>query len=102
MIEIGSSWGHFGWLYQEAIERGYKMGASMAGDEHRGRCGGGVPGTAVFGTKGGISGVLARSLTRAEVAKALRARHTFASTGERTAGFARCGQYLQGDDRKHI
>lgn len=98
LIEIGSSWGHFGWLYQEAIERGYKMGASMAGDEHRGRCGGGVPGTAVFGTKGGISGVLARALTRTEIAKALRARHTFASTGERTAGFVRCGDYVQGDE----
>ena len=31
LIEIGSAWGHFGWLYQEAMERGYKIGASMAG-----------------------------------------------------------------------
>lgn len=85
LIEIGSSWGHFGWLYQEAMERGYKIGASMAGDEHRGRCGGGVPGTAVFGTKGGISGVIAKSLSRQGIGKALRARHTFASTGERTS-----------------
>ena len=101
LIEIGSSWGHFGWLYQEAIERGYKLGASMAGDEHRGRCGGGVPGTAVFGTKGGISGVITPSLTRVEVAKALRARHTFASTGERTLGLARCGKFIQGDEFEH-
>lgn len=101
LIEIGSSWGHFGWLYQEAIERGYKMGASMAGDEHRGRCGGGVPGTAVFGTKGGIAGVYARALTRAEVAKALRARHTFAATGERTFGLVRCGSHIQGDEFEH-
>ncbi len=101
LIEIGSSWGHFGWLYQEAMERGYKLGASMAGDEHRGRCGGGVPGTAVFGTKGGISGVLASALNRVEVAKALRARHTFATTGERTVGLARCGQYIQGDEFNH-
>lgn len=101
LIEIGSSWGHFGWLYQEAIERGYKLGASMAGDEHRGRCGGGVPGTAVFGTKGGISGVLTPALNRVEVAKALRARHTFATTGERTVGLARCGQYIQGDEFTH-
>ncbi|MHB1566756.1 MAG: hypothetical protein ACYCXG_08595 [Acidiferrobacter sp.] len=101
LIEIGSSWGHFGWLYQEAIERGYKLGASMAGDEHRGRCGGGVPGTAVFGTKGGISGVLAPVLTRVEVAKALRARHTFATTGERTVGLVRCGKHIQGDEFQH-
>jgi len=101
LIEIGSSWGHFGWLYQEAIERGYKIGASMAGDEHRGRCGGGVPGTAVFGTKGGMSGVIAPALTRKAIAEALRARHTFASTGERTFGLVRCGPHIMGDDFKH-
>ncbi|MBI3560915.1 MAG: hypothetical protein HY080_04275 [Gammaproteobacteria bacterium] len=101
LIEIGSSWGHFGWLYQEAMERGYKIGASMAGDEHRGRCGGGVPGTAVFGTKGGISGVIAPSLTRKAIAKALRERHTFASTGERTFGVVRCGKQLMGDEFEH-
>src|SRR5258706_2998887 len=37
LIEISSSWGHFGWLYQDVIERGYKLGASASGDEHRGR-----------------------------------------------------------------
>ena len=101
LIEIGSSWGHFGWLYQEAIERGYKLGASMAGDEHRGRCGGGVPGTAVFGTKGGVSGVIAPELTRKAIAQALRARHTFASTGERTFGLLRCENHIMGDELTH-
>ena len=101
LIEIGSSWGHFGWLYQEAMARGYKIGASMAGDEHRGRCGGGVPGTAVFGTKGGISGVIARALTRRDIAEALRARHTFASTGERSFGLVRCGRHIMGDEFHH-
>ena len=101
LIEIGSSWGHFGWLYQEAMERGYKIGASMAGDEHRGRCGGGVPGTAVFGTKGGIGGVIAPVLTRKAIGQALRARHTFAATGERTFGFLRCGTHIMGDEFAH-
>ena len=101
LIEIGSSWGHFGWLYQEAMERGYKIGASMAGDEHRGRCGGGVPGTAVFGTKGGISGVVAPELTRQAIGKALRARHTFASTGERTFGMVTCEGHVMGDEFEH-
>jgi len=101
LVEIGSAWGHFGWLYQEAMERGYKIGASMAGDEHRGRCGGGVPGTAVFGTKGGISGVIAPELTRKAIAKALRERHTFASTGERTYGLITCGKHMMGDEFEH-
>jgi hypothetical protein len=98
LVEIGSSWGHFGWLYDEAMRRGYKLGASMAGDEHRGRCGGGVPGTAVFGTKGCITGVIAPELTRVAIGKALRARHTWASTGERTVALARCGRHIQGDE----
>ncbi len=101
LIEIGSSWGHFGWLYQEAMERGYKIGATMAGDEHRGRCGGGVPGTAVFGTKGGIAGLIAPTLSRQAVAKALRERHTFASTGERTFGMLHCGKHIMGDEFNH-
>jgi hypothetical protein len=101
LIEIGSSWGHFGWLYQEAMTRGYKIGASMAGDEHRGRCGGGVPGTAVFGTKGGISGVIAPELSRKAIAQGLRARHTFASTGERSYGLTRCGDHIMGDEFSH-
>ena len=98
LIEITSSWGHFGWLYQDVIARGYKLGASASGDEHRGRPGGGLPGTQVFGTKGGITGIIADRLDRATIARALRARHTFAATGERLAGLSRCGKHIQGDE----
>ncbi len=101
LIEISSSWGHFGWLYQDVIARGYKLGASASGDEHRGRPGGGLPGTQVFGTKGGITGVIADHLDRATVGRALRARHTWAATGERNAGLTRCGNYIQGDEFTH-
>jgi plasmid stabilization system protein ParE len=98
LIEISSSWGHFGWLYQDVIARGYKLGASASGDEHRGRPGGGLPGTQVFGVKGGITGIIADTLDRATVGRALRARHTFAATGERLGGFTRCGRHMQGDE----
>jgi hypothetical protein len=98
LIEISSSWGHFGWLYQDVIARGYKLGASASGDEHRGRPGGGMPGTQVFGVKGGITGIIADRLDRATVGRALRARHTFAATGERLAGFTRYGRHMQGDE----
>jgi hypothetical protein len=98
LIEISSSWGHFGWLYQDVIARGYKLGASASGDEHRGRPGGGLPGTQVFGVKGGITGIIADKLDRATVGRALRARHTFAATGERLVGLTRCGGGIQGDE----
>lgn len=98
LIEIGSTWGHFGWFYQDAIARGYKLGASAAGDEHRGRCGGGAPGAQVFGVRGGLTGVLAPSLTRSEIARALRARHTWATTGERIVGLLSTDGAIQGDE----
>ncbi|KAK4948762.1 hypothetical protein LTR10_012767 [Elasticomyces elasticus] len=99
LLEIGSAWGQFEWLLQDAVRRGWKMGVCANSDEHRGRCGGGVPGTAVFGTKGGLTGVLADSLDSATVARSLRARHTFATSGERLVGLASTvNGAVQGDD----
>ncbi|KAK7421140.1 hypothetical protein QQZ08_010070 [Neonectria magnoliae] len=99
LLEIGSAWGLFEWLLRDAVKRGWKMGVSANSDEHRGRCGGGVPGTAVFGTKGGLTGVLSERLERADVARTLRARRTFATTGERLVGVVSSkGGTLQGDD----
>ncbi|MBU2580442.1 MAG: hypothetical protein KJ622_01815 [Alphaproteobacteria bacterium] len=101
LVEIGSAWGHFPWLYQDVAARGYKLGVSMNGDEHRGRCGGGVPGTAVFGTKGGVTGLICEKLDRETVGKALRARRTFATTGERLVALSWCGDHLMGDEFQH-
>ncbi len=98
LVEIGSAWGHFPWLYHEVAQRGYKLGASANGDEHRGRCGGGVPGTAVFGTKGGVTGLMCDSLDGKTVGKALRARRTWATTGERIVAFATCNKKMMGED----
>lgn len=97
LVEIASSWGHFPWLYQDVVERGYRLGVCANSDEHRGRPGGGPPGVQVFGVRGGLTGVFAERLDRAAVGAALRARHTFATTGERTALIVRSGAHLQGD-----
>ncbi len=101
LVEIGSAWGHFPWLYQDVHARGYKLGVSLNGDEHRGRCGGGVPGTAVFGTKGGVTGLVCDGLDRATVGKALRARRTWGTTGERLVALSWCGKHLMGDEFTH-
>ena len=102
LLEIGSAWGQFEWLLRDAVKRGWKMGVCANSDEHRGRCGGGVPGTAVFGTKGGLTGVLSQSLGRLAVGQALRARNTFATTGERLVGLLATelngSRFLQGDE----
>ncbi|WP_317201603.1 hypothetical protein [Janthinobacterium sp.] len=97
LVEIASSWGHFGWLYQDVIARGYQIGVAASGDEHRGRPGGGPPGTQVFGVHGGLTGVLSERLDRRSIGVALRARHTWATTGEHSALLVRCGAHVQGD-----
>jgi hypothetical protein len=101
LVEIGSSWGHFPWLLEDVVKHGYKLGAAANGDEHRGRCGGGVPGTAVFGTKGGVTGVIADRLDRRTIGRALRARHTWATTGERLVALSSSGAFMQGDEFEH-
>ncbi|WP_347987788.1 hypothetical protein [Methylomonas sp. AM2-LC] len=97
LVEVSSAWGQFHWVYAEALQRGYRVGAAANSDEHQGRCGGGVPATAVFGSRGGLTGVLAESFDRAGVGRALRARHTFATTGERTFASLSQGNHLMGD-----
>jgi hypothetical protein len=98
LVEIASSWGHFDWLFREALARGYRLGASASGDEHRGRPGGGAPGASIFGVRGGLTGVLAPGLNRRDVAEALRRRHTWATTGERNVALLTCAEHVQGDE----
>ncbi|KAJ5772224.1 hypothetical protein N7520_002753 [Penicillium odoratum] len=102
LVEIGSAWGQFEWLLRDAVRRGWRLGVCANSDEHRGRCGGGVPGTAVFGTRGGLTGILASRLERQDVADALRARRTFATTGQRLVGLVKTadGSAMQGDEIK--
>ncbi len=101
LVEIASAWGHFPWLYQDVIARGYQLGVCANSDEHRGRPAGGAPGVQVFGVRGGLTGIFAERLDRASIGAALRARHTFATTGERTALIATCEGHLQGDAFEH-
>jgi hypothetical protein len=101
LVEIASTWGHFDWLYRDVIARGYQLGVAASGDEHRGRPGGGAPGVNVFGVHGGLTGVLSETLDRRAVGEALRARRTWATSGEHSAALVRCGKHWQGDAFTH-
>ncbi|SOE71545.1 hypothetical protein SAMN05446635_4112 [Burkholderia sp. OK233] len=101
LVEIASTWGHFDWLYRDVIARGYQLGVAASGDEHRGRPGGGAPGVSVFGVHGGLTGVLSDSLNRRSVGEALRARRTWATTGEHSAALVHCGEFWQGEAFTH-
>jgi hypothetical protein len=106
LVEVTSAWGQFHWVYTEALARGHRVGASAASDEHQGCCGGGAPATAVFGSRGGLTGVLADRFDREEVGRALRARRTFATTGERSFASLRHGPHWMGEvvkaDPRHL
>lgn len=102
LVEVHSAWGPDPWFFEDAMRRGLRVGASGASDEHRGRPGGGHPGANIFGARGGLCGVLAPSLERSAIGRALRARHTWATTGARLVALAWTGApgepaALQGD-----
>jgi hypothetical protein len=98
LIEVHSSWGTSPWFLEDALARGLRLGASAASDEHRGRPGGGAPGATIFGGHGGLTGVLAPELSRADVGRALRGRRTWATTGARTVALLRSGEHWMGDE----
>ncbi|MDP7704733.1 hypothetical protein [Mycobacterium sp. TY815] len=98
LIEVHSTWGSSPWFLEDALARGLKVGASAASDEHRGRPGGGAPGANIFGGFGGLTGVLAEELTAEHVGRALRARRTWATTGNRAVALLRSGSDWMGDE----
>ena len=82
-MEIHSAWGTFEWLVEDALQHGCRIGVCANSDGHKGRPGASYPGASKFGSLGGLTCVLAETLDRPAVAKALRARHCYATTGHR-------------------
>jgi hypothetical protein len=81
VVEIQSDWGRFEWLLEDAIRNGYKVGFVANSDGHKGRPGASHPGASTFGAYGGLTCVLAESLTREAVFDAIKARRCYAVTG---------------------
>ena len=80
VVEIYSDWGRFEWLLGDALERGYKVGVVANSDGHKGRPGASHPGASTFGAYGGLTCVLADSLTREAVFDAIKARRCYGVT----------------------
>jgi hypothetical protein len=80
VIEIYSDWGRFEWLLEDALQHGYKVGFVANSDGHKGRPGASHPGASTFGAYGGLTCVLAESLTRDAVFEAIRERRCYATT----------------------
>jgi hypothetical protein len=77
VVEIYSDWGRFEWLLEDALRAGYKVGVVSNSDGHKGRPGASHPGASTFGAYGGLTCVLADSLTREAVFEAIRARRCY-------------------------
>ncbi|MHA1149800.1 MAG: DUF3604 domain-containing protein [Promethearchaeota archaeon] len=82
-IEIHSAWGTFEWLLHDAFQKGYRLGIVANSDDHKGRPGVAYPGSAKFGSYGGLTCFLAPELTREAIFKSLKQRRHYATTGER-------------------
>lgn len=82
-VEIHSAWGTFEWLLEDALRRGYRIGIVANSDDHKCRPGASYPGSGEFGSLGGLTCILAERLDREAVYAALKARHCYATTGNR-------------------
>jgi hypothetical protein len=80
VVEIYSDWGRFEWLLEDALRAGYRVGVVANSDGHKGRPGASHPGASQFGAYGGLTCVLAESLTREAIFDALKARRCYGVT----------------------
>ena len=83
-VEIHSAWGTFEWLVEDAFHMGYRVGICANSDGHKGRPGASYPGASKFGSYGGLTCVLSEELTRTSIMEALRNRHCYGTTGNRS------------------
>ena len=82
-VEVHSAWGTFEWMLEDAFRFGYRVAIVANSDGHKGRPGASYPGASTFGSYGGLTCVLAKSLDRASVWEAYARRRVYASTGAR-------------------
>ena len=83
LVEVLSCWGVFEWMLWDAFDKGYVVGVMCNSDGHKGRPGAEGPGAGEFGIAGGLTCVMAESLTRAAIFAALKNRHCYGTSGPR-------------------
>ncbi|HJN18196.1 MAG TPA: DUF3604 domain-containing protein, partial [Armatimonadota bacterium] len=72
---------------QQILARGHRLGIVAASDDHSGR-----PGVT------DITGIYAPELTRPAIFEAMRARHTYGTTGPKMNVLLTMGEHMMGDD----
>ncbi len=82
-VEVHSAWGTFDWILSDAFEKDYRVGVVANSDGHKGRPGACYPGASFFGSYGGLTCFIARSLDRDALFECMRRRHHYATSGNR-------------------
>ncbi|MFQ5961291.1 MAG: DUF3604 domain-containing protein [Candidatus Methylomirabilales bacterium] len=98
VLEIHSAWGTFEWFYDEALERGYRLGIVAGSDDHKGRPGASYPGAGLFGVRGGLTCMYASALTREALWEALKRRRVYGTTGARIILHLTAGEHWMGEE----
>ncbi len=83
VVEIASCWGIFEWMLWDAFGEGHMVGVVCNSDGHKGRPGAEGPGAGRFGIYGGLTCILAESLSRESIFQALKKRRCYGTTGTR-------------------
>lgn len=83
LVEIMSQHGSFEWFGRKYLEHGHQVGFTAASDNHLSQPGYTAPKGRGLSQRGGLGAVMAPQLTRDALFDSMRARYTYATTGER-------------------
>lgn len=83
LVEMMSMHGTFEWFMQEYLSRGHQVGVVAASDDHLSHPGYSAPNRNSLAQRGGLGAVMAPERSRDAIFDGMKARRTYATTGDR-------------------
>ncbi len=83
LVEMMSMHGTFEWFMQEYLSRGHQVGVVAASDDHLSHPGYSAPNRTSLAQRGGLGAVMAPERSRDAIFDGMKARRTYATTGDR-------------------
>ena len=83
LVEMMSMHGTFEWFMQEYLSRGHQVGVVAASDDHLSHPGYSAPNRTSLAQRGGLGAVMASERSRDAIFDGMKARRTYATTGDR-------------------
>ncbi|TNF87691.1 MAG: DUF3604 domain-containing protein, partial [Gammaproteobacteria bacterium] len=97
LIEIMSMHGTFEWFIRNYLSNGHQVGFVAASDDHLSHPGYSAPSRLTLAQRGGLGAVLAPERSRDAIFDGMRARRTYATTGDRMILDVRLNGALMGE-----